>query len=240
MSNFKLLSSRDSANLAGVGIDTIKQYRDLGLLRVQLIDGIEYFEEDDIKLVFNSRRREVQKAVVNEPVTSSIVGHQMEVGAADESVELPTLTSILNKATSACQLEEVKDPKVVRIHAEKVSKSETPNEIEEQELELPPQAIHGEVETSKKNGQNSSYRDSDDLSSIEMLELSRSLKHQLELVLSERDWLRQRVEKLELQLERQQMISMSETETLRMLAKGSEPSPSPWSLLLSWVQPKSK
>lgn len=230
----KLLTSCESADLTGVSIDTINQYRDFGLLKVQNIQGTDYFEEDDIKLIFNSRMIGQKKISKEEPLRQS---NRVKF----EDKDLPTLSSILKQHEAEIPKDEtvVRDAKIVRIHADKVSTSTDLTERTEETLVIEePKFIQGEVEEGSRLVEGKSYVEADGPSSIEILELSRSLKQQLELVLSERDWLRQRVEKLEVQLERQQMISMTETETLRIMAKTKEEKPSPWSFLLSWTQPK--
>jgi DNA-binding transcriptional MerR regulator len=223
----KLLTAAESAALSGVSIDTINQYRDFGLLKVQNVQGQDYFEEEDIKIVFNSRivGRAVEKSQ-SLPDQASI---------KPEDPELPTLSSILGQEAKQSST------KVVKLHADKppevvVKIDEVINSGNKDNSGV----ICGELEDKANSTNNNSYTESEGPSSIEVLELSRSLKQQLELVMSERDWLRQRVEKLEVQLERQQLISMTETETLRIMAKSKEERPSPWSFLLSWTQPKNK
>ncbi len=223
----KLLTAAESSALAGVNIDTINQYRDFGLLKVQNVQGQDYFEEDDIKIVFNSRivGRAVEKS---QPLPD-------QASIKPEDSELPTLSSILGQEAKKSST------KVVKLHADKpLEVVDKVDEVINSGNKDDSGVICGELEDKVNSTNNNSYTESEGPSSIEVLELSRSLKQQLELVLSERDWLRQRVEKLEVQLERQQLISMTETETLRIMAKSKEEKPSPWSFLLSWTQPKNK
>ncbi|MCB0325424.1 MAG: hypothetical protein KDD69_17700 [Bdellovibrionales bacterium] len=51
----------------------------------------------------------------------------------------------------------------------------------------------------------------------ELIEINKGLRAQLDMVKEERDWLRQRIEKLEARSEREQMLLLSESETVRSL-----------------------
>jgi DNA-binding transcriptional MerR regulator len=53
--------------------------------------------------------------------------------------------------------------------------------------------------------------------SFELFELNRTLREQIKTLREERDWLRQRLEKAELRAEREQMLLLSESETIRRL-----------------------
>ena len=53
--------------------------------------------------------------------------------------------------------------------------------------------------------------------SLELIEINAHLRERLKSLKAERDWLRERVEKLELQLEREQTLLMAESETVRRL-----------------------
>jgi len=60
-----------------------------------------------------------------------------------------------------------------------------------------------------------SARSSD--SSLELIEINAHLRDRVKSLRAERDWLRERVEKLEQQLEREQTLLMAESETVRRL-----------------------
>ncbi len=53
--------------------------------------------------------------------------------------------------------------------------------------------------------------------SLELIEINAHLRERLKSLKAERNWLRERVEKLELQLEREQTLLMAESETVRRL-----------------------
>ncbi len=77
-------------------------------------------------------------------------------------------------------------------------------------------------------------------SSEELIEVNRGLREQLEMLRSERDWLRDRVEKLESRSEREQMLLLSESETVRRLVTNSSANRSFWARALPWFSDKAR
>lgn len=70
---------------------------------------------------------------------------------------------------------------------------------------------------------------------IELLQLSQTLREQLEMVKEERDWLRTRLERLEARSEREQMLLLSESETVRsLISQRSDKKRSFWNVALPW------
>ena len=70
----------------------------------------------------------------------------------------------------------------------------------------------------------------------ELTTINQGLLDKIELLREERDWLRQRVEKLEARADREQMLLLSESETVKRLLdkRDAEPKRSFWSRALSW------
>lgn len=70
---------------------------------------------------------------------------------------------------------------------------------------------------------------------IELLQLSQTLREQLEMVKEERDWLRTRLERLEARSEREQMLLLSESETVRsLISQRNDKKRSFWNIALPW------
>ncbi len=227
-----LLSREEAALLAGVCIETIERYRDLGLLRKYQKDSEERFSEEDIKLLFNARIRNRTKTDVSTgksrifstpPVVESPSNYQEQpksvTGGAEE--ELPRLQDILKEV-------ETSSPESAGETSMR-SSNETEYDIDESAFDEG-RSIH----------QYSRAGTYPDISSIELLELTKTLKDQLEIVKEERNWLRKRIEKLESQTERDQMLRMAESETIRTLISQKENRKNPWSFLLSWTKPKTE
>jgi len=70
---------------------------------------------------------------------------------------------------------------------------------------------------------------------VELLQLCQSLREQIDMIKEDRDWLRTRLERLEARSEREQMLLLSESETVRSLIsqKGSKKN-SFWRIALPW------
>ncbi|MFN8389207.1 MAG: hypothetical protein U0136_02820 [Bdellovibrionota bacterium] len=71
------------------------------------------------------------------------------------------------------------------------------------------------------------------LSSSELIELNKSLRDQIQMMREERDWLRDRIEKLESRSEREQMLLLSESENVRKLISATQKSF--WQRALPWL-----
>jgi len=273
----KLLSQDESALLAGVCTDTIKRYRDLGLLRVYTNNGNEQFSEDDIRLLFNARIKAKSTEPEKAPIQTTPKSTETDSHLNEE--KLPRLQDIVReasiKSSETSKMSNKPEPlsRSVEIKSEIHStSSETeqgntifeakPAEINSTGIKpqgskpVMPDGIASDTSLSLEkitysdshNNEDTQYfsrqrRQQSDFNSIELLEITRSLKDQLEIVKEERNWLRKRIEKLESQTEREQMILMSETETIRSLVHQQEAhfkksKQSPWSFLLSWTNPK--
>lgn len=256
----KLLSQEESALLAGVCTDTIKRYRDLGLLRVYTTNEREQFSEDDIRLLFNARI----KAKITEPQKPPIQtdSKPKETDSDVNEEKLPRLQDIVreasNKSSSSTEVNKKTETSFLTDEIKsKINQSDkilesNPNEakpvMQESGVDNTSLNLEKIPYSDSQNNQDSQYfshqrRQQSDFNSIELLEITRSLKDQLEIVKEERNWLRKRIEKLESQTEREQMILMSETETIRSLVHQQEAhfkksKQSPWSFLLSWTNPK--
>ncbi len=68
--------------------------------------------------------------------------------------------------------------------------------------------------------------------STDLMETNQALREQIQMLREERDWLRTRLEQLEARSEREQMLLMSESETIRSLI-GKQPIKR-WSFSLPW------
>lgn len=72
----------------------------------------------------------------------------------------------------------------------------------------------------------------------ETSQLARTLRDQIEMLREERDWLRTRLEKLELRYEREQMILLSENDTVRTLISQIGKPKRRWWHALPWFKPE--
>jgi hypothetical protein len=209
--NSRFLTTEEASLTAKVSLETITKYKELGLLRAFRVNGQEQFTEDEIKLVFNSRRKTEIKDIPQQ-LTDSTEHAQIKETQNEKNEEPPTLKEILSETNVLNNSNEATENTKNFYKSE--FKIENTNVI--------------------RNNNNADYRGTFDIPSIELLELTRTLKDQLETVKEERNWLRRRVEKLESSIEREQMIAISKTETLRNLVDQSKQNKNPWSFLLPW------
>lgn len=212
----RFLTAEEAAACANISEETIFKYKELGLLRAFRVNGQEQYREDEIRMIFNARMKAAQHSVehVASKTPEATVSLKETIQKSDEAnknseEELPTLHDILREDTPL---------------AASIEKSSTDTQN---------QGTHTQAEF-VKNRENAPDFRSFDIPSIELLELTRSLKDQLETVKEERNWLRRRVEKLEASIEREQMIAISKTESLRNLIEQRSTTKSSWSFLLPW------
>ena len=111
--------------------------------------------------------------------------------------EVPTLSQILSETTSKTRESEVRE------QSEQVSEEQ--DTVDDESLD-----------SDKKEAATAANLDKRDT------EFTNSLKAQIELLREERDWLRERVERLETRADREQMLLLSESETVRSLLRTSE------------------
>jgi DNA-binding transcriptional MerR regulator len=231
-----LLTQDEAAKLAGVGHDTIERYRDLGLLRMFNSDkGEERFSEEDIKLLFNGKI----KSFTSSP-DSRAESHPIKIpDNIQDTKSSKNKTPLANKieldSTFEEELPRLKD--IIR-EVEHKNLKESPTIRLSNPVQTSQESTSSSVEDNFQSSKHIIERQNNEISSIELLELTRTLKDQLEIVKEERNWLRKRIEKLESLSEREQMLRMSESDTIRTLIAQREPKKSPWSFLLSWTKPK--
>ena len=174
MNEQPLLSDEQSAELAGVSVDTIEKYCQIGLLVPEMRGDKPFFKEADIKSLFYTKSN-----------YSSF--------AATTAVETPQEHPTSPAPQQSSQEETIES-----------SELPTAEEAESQVLETPTQERR-ELEPSQREAQ--------------LLEMNQTLREQIELLREERDWLRQRIEHLETRSEREQMLLLAESETVRRLVK---------------------
>jgi DNA-binding transcriptional MerR regulator len=240
----QFLTIDESAEIAGVTRETLVQYRDFGLLDAQDEGGTIRFRESDIRTLFYTKlKKQEQKAppaAAEKPAQSTIPPlpksetSRVRDEDPDANVEPPTLEQILaqheaeqvaaassldteNSAPfpEAGQVEGVaaaSDEQLVSSEHEKRISDDTDARIEAGEAEEVTSSLNDKIEVSSHVPARSTTSASPDL-----IEITKGLREQIEMLKDERTWLRERVEKLEARTERDQMLLLSENETVRSL-----------------------
>ena len=187
-----LLSAEESANIAGVSKETIEQYVSYGLLEPIVHNNEAKFRESDIRSLFYTR--------VSKPKTEPAKKHS-PMPIDDE--EVPSLSQILSETTAESEKIAPSDDEAIE---EKSALSEEDSTAGKNE------SLNSKIE--KQEVPDSTVNPDKDLLS--------SLNAQIELLREERDWLRERVERLETRADREQMLLLSESETVRSLLRSTE------------------
>jgi DNA-binding transcriptional MerR regulator len=146
-------------------------------------------------------------------------------------------TSYLTRFELMSAFHTLKDIKIEEqtAQAEKMSEQKIEAEFQEQ---VPPEIEADPIQPSMRQEapQGNTFIEH---RSFELLDLNRSLKEQIEMLKGERDWLRKRVETLEVRSERDQLLLLSETKTVQQLLplKPTEKKGF-WAIAIPWLTGK--
>ena len=204
MTSSSLLTAEQSAEIAGVSLDTIQRYKDFGLLTTVEQDQQTFFRKIDIVTLFHREGVDLQPTQEDStpetsPEPTEPLNQQIEVmGTADqEQSELEE-----DDATAERIINE--QPVAAEATTAAIAKPLSDNDSE----------LHAE--------------------NLRLKEQVQTLEHQIVLIKEDRDWLRGRLEKFELRSEREQMLLLSERENIRSLVNQIQKRRSFWSFALPW------
>ena len=275
----RLLTEEESAQIAEVSIDTIRKYRDCGLLDPIVKDNSTFFQELDIRTLFYAKFKEREQRAEPEPshrtidialasvppvvppVTTTTVSLTTPVSEAVNTAELESAAKAeadaaeLKAAASQAEVRRQEgapqtdsgstaqtmsqpttqtwgdEPFVIELGSESELRNHSePIAAPDGGFEQSSGAEKGPISGAKNDLTGSSLP-----AANELLEINKSLREQIHILRDERDWLRERVEKLESRSEREQMLLMSESENVRKLINSSKKSF--WQRALPWLNP---
>ena len=196
----RLLSEEESAKVAEVGVDTIRQYMQCGLLDPVIKDHRTFFQEVDIRTLFFTR---TPAAAKTKPESSTV-----PVESKPESIAAKPIV----------------DPDSAKAPSETASGPT---------VEVSP------VLTAETVVASSVTQHLPSIANAELLEITKTLREQIHILRDERDWLRERVEKLESRSDREQMLLLSESENVRKLIQQGESKRLSWLRALPWFGERS-
>lgn len=224
------ISEAEAALKAGVSARTLQRFSEAGYLRVQVEPGgLRLYSRDEIEEIFGvhqGQTAEAQAAETRETDTprheESQQGEQQQqheqFGAGSEAVEFAVTPPI-----SAEGLEAVDS-----------TAAQSPAEIEpaqETEAVTPPSANNNEERRDHIRDEETRLRNV-----IKTQEAILDLKEiEIRDLRSQRDWLQTRVERLEEKSERDQILLLSETQTIRRLISMQEHKRSAVKQFLEWI-----
>lgn len=281
--SFRLLSELESAEIAEVSVETIRKYRDCGLLDPVVKDNQTYFQEVDIRALFFTKKDKTTQAsssisaqtetqsqesensdnwTINNPNFFSASEQRAEfnevLGQPSPQAALNTSTVVVSEASQTVNQESAasagsgldkaetsvsSQASSAQISAPSSAKTSTetdilaerdfaanisgttyqfdrdePEHIQQSQtsLDTASQTRHDDTVDSRPRapffGESAVFAEP---GATELIDMNKSLRDQIQLLREERDWLRERIEKLEARSEREQMLLLSESENLR-------------------------
>ena len=234
---FRLFTESESAKFAGVSVDTIRQYERFGLLASVKKDNELFYRENDLRALFGVREPLPfsvlgEKSSEHAPPSDSTSASSSFAGAARTAAPQSFATTNSSMGSGAPQPEQVRPQSSPGASAVYSAPYQQPT------YSLPPpystdggqHSQHGAIQAMSitQPGSPGVY---------ELLEANRSLREQIQMLKDEREWLRQRVEKFESRTERDQMLLISENDTVKTLIHQiPEKRRSFWSFALPWLK----
>lgn len=183
----RFLNEAQCAALAGVSLETLREYERLGILQPLRKDGEFWYAEPEVRNTFQVSNDEN----VGDTKQSS---EELTQSKQELSQEAPALQAVSEPAAMPRTESVTSGP--VESSSSNSAASQTSNS-----------SIHRTVEMYSPGEGNS----------FDLLDLNRSLRDQIQMLKEERDWLRKRVENLEGRSERDQMLLISESQNVKSL-----------------------
>ena len=220
MESQELLPEEESARRAGVTISTLRQFADFGFLSRFEENGEGRYRLEDLVSVFS----------LTDPLVDSST---LDTASQSEppTQEAPPVDSVINNFSD----------QEFRLWSDGggIQNSDESNQQPTEQPEPVRLAEQIEIAPTQPSEYLSSYhteRDDRLGTTYELLALNKRLREELKAAREERDWLRARLEKLEARTERDQMLLLAESQTIRQLVTQVEKEKrSIWSLLaLPW------
>lgn len=217
------LTAAQCAELAGVSVDTIEKYVAIGLLQpTRDASGESRYRQSDIRSLFYTRKSLQPKLDEELPnildlagedesdqdSDSSLTSEKQNAPSEDDSAVDPTISQSAAQTESDTSSQGSIDHHNASSKAESDAKLNADQETTSEDAEQPLTETSA-VESSRETSQSREVEHAQ--------EVQYALREQIEVLKEERDWLRNRVEQLELRGEREQMLLLSESETIRRL-----------------------
>jgi hypothetical protein len=218
------ISETEAAHQAGVSVKTLRRFSDAGYLQVEIEpDGLRLYSQRELDEIFGAHRR------------GSTESFQSDSSNGSEDASLP-------REEAACEV-------VAPTHQEAPPPSQTCEAAVGESC-----ATTEQINLEQKPAQRGAISDQSDGSTeaidtsiyaIEVLKLRNVISLQEKLLdtkdaeiadlKGQRDWLRARIEKLEEKSDRDQILLLSETQTIRKLISLQEQRRSPMNRILEWL-----
>jgi DNA-binding transcriptional MerR regulator len=204
------LNESACAELAGVSLETIRRFRQYGLLQSTERNGEVLFSEREILSLFHVEKR-------NSSSSAAKVDSQLnpQVNAEPRTVEPKLEQRVVNASQEANNV-------ATDGRSESESKPREPDlrviPGGAQATGTPSGGVSAELAVVHVNSNAVEYQHV-----RELVEINKTLRESVQSLREERDWLRERLEKIESFSQREQMLLLSNSETIRTLILHKEP-----------------
>ncbi len=259
----QLISEKDGSDLAGVSAETLRQYRSIGILQGEERNGEVFYSRDELASVFFIRPGHSAGASPAPSSDSASDSPVLSVAATESGIEQPESRhhNVMQTSTDGGRDQESafstrsipigtvvqpsKKPEAVILDEDPPNQHEPPTQ---RPVTTTAEAQVTEVENLETKAAEQRFFPLQNISAAripaaidqETVQLTRSLRDQIEMLREERDWLRTRLEKLELRYEREQMILLSENDTVRTLISQIGKPKRKWWHALPWFKPEDR
>ncbi|MCC6953574.1 MAG: hypothetical protein IT290_05610 [Deltaproteobacteria bacterium] len=247
---FRLFTEVESAKFAGVSVDTVRQYERFGLLASVKKDGELFYRENDLRALFGVREPipsasapETPSAPASGPAERSDASSNTQAASAQSSPPPfqapPQATRTFGSGREYASSASYSAPyQASQSQSHFHAAPQTPPLLTAPHNppynQGPPYSLGDQGQSSI---QAMSITQPGTPGVYELLEVNRSLREQIQMLRDEREWLRQRVEKFETRTERDQMLLISENDTVKTLIQQvPERRRSFWSFALPWIK----
>ncbi len=197
----------EAASAAGVSPDTIREFASIGILRAEEREGQKRFSHRELEAVFQSIKSDIPPEVLHQESAPELKADEY---ASNSEV---TFTAELEDHDEGNQ----PPPEPA---AQASPPPEAPNSPFSNSQSQTSQSANPEIREAVFQDRRETFIEHN---SFEFLELNKTLRDQIQILRDERDWLRKRVEVLEVRAERDQMLLLSESRNLQNLLPDKRP-----------------
>lgn len=253
-----LLNEGQSAERARISVETLRQYVNIGLLEPRISGKEDLYSEEDIDRLFvnpfPSRSRLVPRSELEREGRQETSQSSEKAAPAAEprknpehaqtqpnsvSEELAKVEEALKSAT-AFEAKKEEPPKKEKSPAgDKTEAQQEPKANSQQADNVATEREFIHVEQIELEEGEPFEKRLPVTTNYDHILVNRRLRDEIRMLREERDWLRQRLEKLEARSERDQMLMLSESETIRSLVNKA-PKRGLLALALPWLWPSTK
>lgn len=211
------ISETEAAHQAGVSVKTLRRFSDAGYLQVEIEpDGLRLYSQHELNEIFGAHRGLITSAVTGAGIESS------ETSCANVEVERQVASCEVQNASECIspEPEATDNPDSHRDFSSQHNPATTNETATEEQIDTSMYAL----EVVKLRNVITLQEKLLDTKDAEIADLK-----------GQRDWLRARIEKLEEKSDRDQILLLSETQTIRKLISIQEQKRSPMNRLLDWL-----